>query len=73
MGFGFPVAILSAVSPKFIDSGVFALVFPLCILTASVAQPVEWKNDFIGRLPIFAVAQKISCNLLKLLETKKRY
>ena len=38
-GFGFPVSFISYFCPRFIDAGVFALFFPLFLLTATRAEP----------------------------------
>lgn len=69
-GFGFPVSVLSFMCPRFIDTGVFALLFPLCILTSAPAQPQELKEapKIIRRLPIFSVVQTCSCFVLRLVE-----
>lgn len=71
-GFGFPASFVSFLCPRFIDSGVFALFFPLMILTAARAEPKEQRlaPDCIRRLPIFAIVQAVSCNLLKRFEGK---
>merc|ERR1719428_1450752 len=52
-GFGFPVSLVSFLCPRFIDAGVFALLFPLCLLTATVAEPRALKAAPLRRLPIF--------------------
>ena len=71
LGFGFPVALLSCISPKFIDGGVFALIFPICMLTASVAQPMRWKNARFGSLPILAASDFVTSAILKIVEKRQ--
>merc|ERR1719238_1388573 len=58
-GFGFPVSLASFLSPRFIDTGVFALLFPLCILTATGAEPRPLRKAprHLRRLPIFVAVQ----------------
>mmetsp|Transcript_97985 Transcript_97985/g.204401 ORF Transcript_97985/g.204401 Transcript_97985/m.204401 type:complete len:340 (-) Transcript_97985:152-1171(-) len=69
-GFGFPISLLTFFCPRFVDSGVFALFFPLCIMTAIAAEPKPLKlaPTFLKRLPVFAVVQGVSCVLLKVFE-----
>lgn len=65
-GFGFPVTFTSFLCPRFIDSGVFALFFPICILTATVAEPRPLRSTPSAvRLPIFAAVQGVSCLVLR--------
>jgi len=66
-GFGFPVSVVSFVSPRFVDTGVFALLFPLCILTATTAEPRALKvaPACLRRLPIFLAVQCVSCLVLR--------
>jgi len=69
-GFGFPVSFVSFLCPRFIDAGVFALLFPIFVLTASRAEPRElrkWPAP-VQRLPVFMVVQGISCFALRLFE-----
>jgi len=71
-GFGFPIAFASYVSPRFIDNGIFALIFPVFILTAAVAQPRElagatrWK-----RLQIFWLVSRITTKLLSFCDRRR--
>lgn len=68
-GFGFPVSFVSFLCPRFVDAGVFALLFPICILTASAAEPRELKKPArLRRLPIFFVVQGTSCLVLRFFE-----
>lgn len=69
-GFGFPVSIVSFVCPRFVDTGVFALLFPLCILTATTAEPRALKvaPRPLRRLPIFCAVQGVSCLVLRVFE-----
>jgi len=69
-GFGFPVSFVTFLCPKFIDTGVFALLFPACILTATTAEPRELRKAprMLRQLPIFAAVQGISCLVLRLFE-----
>jgi len=69
-GFGFPVSFVSFLCPRFIDAGVFALLFPVFVLTASNAEPKElqsWPTP-LRRLPVFAAVQGSSCLMLRLFE-----
>jgi etoposide-induced 2.4 mRNA len=69
-GFGFPVSVVSFLCPRFVDAGVFALLFPLCILTATTAEPQAIKTAPapLRRLPIFMVVQGVSCRILRIFE-----
>eukprot|EP00933_Yihiella_yeosuensis_P041240 TRINITY_DN35654_c1_g1_i1.p1 TRINITY_DN35654_c1_g1~~TRINITY_DN35654_c1_g1_i1.p1 ORF type:complete len:322 (+),score=38.80 TRINITY_DN35654_c1_g1_i1:48-968(+) len=69
-GFGFPVSLLSFLCPRFIDAGVFALFFPIFILTATTAEPkaLEKSSSCFKRLPIFMIVQGISSLLIRGLE-----
>jgi len=68
-GFGFPVSFVSFLCPRFVDAGVFALLFPICILTATAAEPRELKKPArLRRLPIFFVVQGTSCLVLRFFE-----
>ncbi|CAD7933976.1 unnamed protein product [Amoebophrya sp. A25] len=67
-GFGFPIGFVSYVSPRFIDNGIFALVFPLFILTAAVAQPVELKS--LRQVPIFYLVSRATTRLLSLCDKR---
>lgn len=69
-GFGFPVSVVSFLCPRFVDAGVFALLFPLCILTATTAEPRAIKAGPapLRRLPIFSVAQAVCSRLLRVFE-----
>jgi len=66
-GFGFPVSVVSFLCPRFVDAGVFALLFPLCILTATTAEPRALKAAPapFRRLPIFVAVQGVSCLVLR--------
>lgn len=69
-GFGFPVSFVSFLCPRFIDAGVFALLFPIFVLTASTAEPRElrkWPAP-VRRLPVFMAVQGVSCLMLRLFE-----
>lgn len=69
-GFGFPVSLLILCCPRFIDTGVFALFFPIFILTATKAEPkaLETWPCRLRRLPVFMVVQGISCLLVRVFE-----
>lgn len=73
-GFGFPVSFLSVLCPRFIDAGVFALFFPLFVLTATKAEPKALQQcpTSLQRLPLFIVVQGVSCFLVRLFEGKTR-
>ncbi|CAJ1334606.1 unnamed protein product [Effrenium voratum] len=67
-GFGFPVSFVSVLCPRFINTGVFALFFPLFVLTATRAQPKPLRYpEFLQRLPLFIFVQEVSCGLVRLL------
>jgi hypothetical protein len=40
-GFGFPAAIVTVAFPSFISSGIFAFLFPMFIILAIIADPVD--------------------------------
>ena len=61
-GFGFPVSIVTYVCPRFIDGGVFAVLFPLFVLTATDAEPKAVKCP--KKVPIFMMVQRVSCILV---------
>ena len=67
-GFGFPIGVLSFVSPRFIDNGIFALVFPIFILTSAIARPTELRSERFRRLPIFKINQYVTTFLLSRIE-----
>lgn len=71
-GFGFPVSFVSFWCPQFIDTGVFALLFPLCVLTATTAKPQALQRSprQLRRVPIFFVVQHASCYLLRVVERR---
>lgn len=73
-GFGFPVSLVSFLCPRFVDAGVFALFFPLCLLTATAAEPKPLRAlpTPVRRLPVFVVVQGVSCYLLRLFEVRLR-
>ncbi|EER07422.1 Etoposide-induced protein 2.4, putative, partial [Perkinsus marinus ATCC 50983] len=39
IGFGLPSTVLCSVFPRFIDNGIFSMLFPICIMTAVAARP----------------------------------
>ncbi|KAF4755077.1 Etoposide induced 2.4 mRNA, partial [Perkinsus olseni] len=39
VGFGLPSTVLCSVFPRFIDNGIFSMLFPICIMTAVAARP----------------------------------
>lgn len=69
-GFGFPVSTVTFLCPRFVDAGVFALLFPLCILTATTAEPRALKlaPAPIRSLPIFIAVQGVSNLVLRYFE-----
>jgi len=70
-GFGFPVSLLCFFSPRFVDTGIFAMLFPLFIFTSTMAQPRKAaQNSWVipTRIPIFTVAHTISCFVLRIVE-----
>jgi len=69
-GFGFPVSLASLLCPRFIDAGVFALFFPMFILTATRAEPkmLQQAPETLQRLPLFKAVQGTSCLLVRLFE-----
>ena len=64
-GFGTPIGVLCFISPRFIDNGIFALIFPLFILTSSVAVPRELKQHRLRKLPIFWAVLKVTTWMLR--------
>ncbi|CAK9004665.1 unnamed protein product [Durusdinium trenchii] len=73
-GFGFPVSFVSYFCPRFIDAGVFALFFPLFVLTATRAEPKALQEcpKQLQRLPLFFIVQGVSCFLVRLFEGRSR-
>lgn len=71
-GFGFPIGLVSYISPKFIDTGMFALIFPIFILTSAIAKPIELKSERFRKLRIFFVIQHMCTFLLARLEGRIR-
>lgn len=71
-GFGFPVSLLCFAMPRFVDTGVFAILFPLFIFTSTMAQPKAAQNSrvFPSRIPIFTVAHTIACYVLRIAERR---
>eukprot|EP00435_Cladocopium_sp_Y103_P063109 s298_g24.t1 len=69
-GFGFPVSFVSYFCPRFIDAGVFALFFPVFVLTATRAEPKALQQcpKQLQRLPLFMVVQGVSCFLVRIFE-----
>eukprot|EP00927_Polykrikos_kofoidii_P060825 TRINITY_DN55733_c0_g1_i1.p1 TRINITY_DN55733_c0_g1~~TRINITY_DN55733_c0_g1_i1.p1 ORF type:complete len:332 (+),score=38.19 TRINITY_DN55733_c0_g1_i1:166-1161(+) len=69
-GFGFPMSFVTFLCPRFIDAGVFALLFPLCILKATKAEPCRLRiaPARLKRLPVFCVVQGMSCLALRFFE-----
>jgi len=68
LGFGFPLTLLTIVWPKFVGAGVYAFVFPFCIILAICAKPVKHKAQKSPlRLPIFRLAKLMNNVALKLL------
>eukprot|EP00928_Gymnodinium_smaydae_P041805 TRINITY_DN28248_c0_g1_i1.p1 TRINITY_DN28248_c0_g1~~TRINITY_DN28248_c0_g1_i1.p1 ORF type:complete len:423 (+),score=63.97 TRINITY_DN28248_c0_g1_i1:166-1269(+) len=70
VGFGFPASFISFMCPRFVDAGVFALLFPLCILEAVSAEPRALKRvpSFVRSLPVFFIVQGVSCMALRIFE-----
>jgi etoposide-induced 2.4 mRNA len=61
-GFGFPLAVIYLLCPRLIDSGVFALTFPFCILAAVAASPVE--NPVTFRVGLFTLVERVNLAVL---------
>lgn len=73
-GFGFPMSFICYCCPRFVDTGVFALLFPLCILKATTAKPcrLEGAPRMWRRLPVFVFVQGLSSYVLKAFESQLR-
>ncbi|KAF4669469.1 Etoposide induced 2.4 mRNA [Perkinsus chesapeaki] len=69
IGFGIPSTILCSLFPRFIDNGVFSMLFPICIMTAVAARPKGMAT--LGKLPIFAAVECITGVLIKMMDEKK--
>eukprot|EP00931_Biecheleriopsis_adriatica_P003912 TRINITY_DN105660_c0_g1_i1.p1 TRINITY_DN105660_c0_g1~~TRINITY_DN105660_c0_g1_i1.p1 ORF type:complete len:334 (-),score=64.69 TRINITY_DN105660_c0_g1_i1:52-1026(-) len=69
-GFGFPVSFVSLLCPRFIDAGVFALFFPLFVLTATRAEPKALQQcpELLRKLPLFAAVQGVSTRFIRFFE-----
>lgn len=70
LGFGFPLASLTFFAPKFVDNGIFALVFPVFIITSTCGRPQELKTQNFRSLPVFFFQKKITQILLYCIEGK---
>lgn len=70
VGFGFPLSLVTYLCPRFVDYGVFALLFPIFILMSATAEPHELRKapHCLRRLPVFVVVQWVSYFLLRLFE-----
>eukprot|EP00929_Paragymnodinium_shiwhaense_P099170 TRINITY_DN60725_c0_g1_i2.p1 TRINITY_DN60725_c0_g1~~TRINITY_DN60725_c0_g1_i2.p1 ORF type:complete len:424 (-),score=28.53 TRINITY_DN60725_c0_g1_i2:90-1361(-) len=69
-GFGFPMSLVCFWCPRFVDVGVFALLFPLFILQATSAEPCKLRSAprIFRRLPVFFFVQGFCCSALKAVE-----
>jgi etoposide-induced 2.4 mRNA len=63
-GFGIPAAGITIIFPAFINSGVFALIFPVFIMLAMQA-PADGIQQWT-RVPVFRLPTKLSSTLLSL-------
>jgi etoposide-induced 2.4 mRNA len=59
LGFGLPIVLLTFHMPGLLSSGVFAFMFPFCIILATVASPQTSDRKRRHRLPIFTMAHNI--------------
>jgi len=71
-GFGLPAALITLAFPKFVSLGIFALIFPIFIMMATVASPTDNSADYgttrrcpPSRLPIFKVAKWVNAKVLR--------
>lgn len=68
-GFGLPSAVLTLVFPKFFNAGVFALTFPVFLILAIIAPPIESTNkqhqqSDVPTLPLFKLSKAVNYRLL---------
>ena len=69
LGFGTPFAFLFMFLPYFISSGIYALLFPITIINASLAIPLRpnpLKSFLPERIPIFNIPIKMAVLIIRI-------
>ncbi|KAF4707719.1 Etoposide induced 2.4 mRNA [Perkinsus olseni] len=69
IGFGLPSTVLCSVFPRFIDNGIFSMLFPICIMTAVAARPRGMTT--LGKIPIFVLVEGVTGFLIRTMDEKK--
>jgi len=68
LGFGFPAAVLTVFFSKFVGLALLALLFPIFIMTAIVAEPrdnsAETSRRYM-RLPVFRLSKWVTTMVLR--------
>jgi len=71
LGFGLPVSLLCLLCPRFVDTGVFAILFPFFIFTSTMAQPkpiTQRSRLWPSRIPIFLVVESAGRVVIRIAE-----
>ena len=67
LGFGAPCAVIATLFPLFTGAGIYAMVFPLCVILAILSTPADHSGILPRRLPIFYIAQMLNLKTIELL------
>eukprot|EP00164_Ancoracysta_twista_P003408 GFYU01004548.1.p1 GENE.GFYU01004548.1~~GFYU01004548.1.p1 ORF type:complete len:318 (-),score=65.85 GFYU01004548.1:61-1014(-) len=66
LGFGTPCTLATYFFPTFVNAGLFALMFPMLIITATIAKPTSDKTCALPRrLPIFVIPSAVNWFILR--------
>ncbi|KAJ1975954.1 hypothetical protein H4R35_002909 [Dimargaris xerosporica] len=72
LGFGLPCTLITFFSSQFISAGIFAFLFPMYIIMASIARPLPKRTESAHpsrllprRFPIFSLSKRINVFLLR--------
>lgn len=77
-GYGATSAVLTLVFPRYFNTGIFALTFPLFLILAIIAVPVEQRGaptsdtSGVAELPLFALSKTVNYRLLQMINHKKQ-
>ena len=73
LGFGAPCAVVTIAFPLFIGAGIYAMVFPLCVMLAIISAPCSHESSILPRrLPIFFIAQRLNLKAIRMLGLKEK-